>query len=146
MHTAAFGSEPIGDQVDGGSWQFVSDLAKFQSKMNSFGIPVAVSEDWDRNGDGYDMNSTTGNGVGAVGQSIKSNTDWVHAHGAFFLFQFRTLSLVLTVFMSEVMPYYHPMETPLVTDALSYTQHYLHWLNTYVKQPVFISEVRSIFS
>lgn len=41
VHSASFGSEPIGDGVGGGN--FVADLKSFKTKMNSFGIPVGQS-------------------------------------------------------------------------------------------------------
>lgn len=44
------------------------------------------------------------------------------------------------------MPYYHPTETPEVTDSSSYIAHYLKWLRTYVDQPLFITEVRVAFT
>lgn len=50
VHSADFGSEPVGDGLDGGGEQFVADLGLFKKKMNSYGIPVGISEDWDRPG------------------------------------------------------------------------------------------------
>lgn len=81
VHSASFGSEPIGDGVDGGTTQFIADLAKFRSTMNGYGVPVGISEDWDRNTGDMMMNSTSGTGLGWVGELVKKNTDIVHAHG-----------------------------------------------------------------
>ncbi|KAL8293208.1 hypothetical protein RQP46_000902 [Phenoliferia psychrophenolica] len=80
VYSASFGSEPIGDQVDGGTSNFIADLASFRTKMNAFGIPVGISEDWDRTDSGETMNSTSGRGLGAVGKQVQTNTDMVHAH------------------------------------------------------------------
>ncbi|KAM0752462.1 hypothetical protein T439DRAFT_355307 [Meredithblackwellia eburnea MCA 4105] len=118
VHSASFGSEPIGDQVDGGATQFVSDLQNFKAKMNGWGISVGISEDWDRTQDGMAMNTSSG-ALGPVGLLVQANTDIVHAH---------------------VMPYYHPDETPYVTDALPYTKSYLAWLQANVQQPILITE------
>lgn len=82
VHSASFGSEPIGDGVDGGvDGGFIDDLGSFRKKMNGFGIPVGISEDWDRTAAGQTMNSTSGKGLGEVGAQVKANTDMVHAHG-----------------------------------------------------------------
>ncbi|GAA6024522.1 hypothetical protein JCM11491_006687 [Sporobolomyces phaffii] len=88
IHSASFGSEPIGDGVLGSN--FVSSLAKFRSKMNGFGVPVGISEDWDRG----QLNS--GGKIAGLGAEISKNTDVAHLH---------------------VMPYYHPDSAPLASDA-----------------------------
>lgn len=61
-----FHSEPIGDGVDGDN--FITDLAAFHTKMNSFGIPVGISEDWDRPGT---MSSSDDSGLGDTGTQVK---------------------------------------------------------------------------
>ena len=76
FHSADFGSEPIGDQVDGGSISFINDLKSFKAKMNGYGVPAGISEDWSRPG----MSSDDGKGLGEVGKQIKQNSDYVHAH------------------------------------------------------------------
>lgn len=81
FHSADFGSEPIGDGVDGDN--FISDLAAFRKKMNGYGVPVGISEDWDRPGK---MSSDDGKSLADVGMQVKANSDYTHAH---------------------VMPYYH---------------------------------------
>ncbi|KAK4699802.1 histone acetyltransferase 1, partial [Phenoliferia sp. Uapishka_3] len=107
------------DGVDGGTTQFIGDLAKFRSKMNGFGIPVGISEDWDRNSGSTQMNSSSGAGLGWVGKLVQENTDIVHAH---------------------VMPYYHPETAPEISDAFPYIEVYIKWLRTCVQQPIFITE------
>ena len=67
--------------MDGSS--FVSDLAAFRTKMNSYGVPVGISEDWDRPGK---MSSSDGKSLGSVGKQVKASSDYAHAH---------------------IMPYYH---------------------------------------
>lgn len=114
VHSVAFGSEPIGDMVDGSA--FISDLAAFRKKMNAFGVPVAISEDWDRPGI---MNSTSGYALGPTGAKVKANTDLVHAH---------------------VQPYYHPTEMIYPMDVGGYLETYLEWLVKYVGQPTMITE------
>jgi len=51
VHSIDFGSEPVTDNMDGGGQQFVNDLAAFKKRVNSYGIPAGISEDWDRPGD-----------------------------------------------------------------------------------------------
>ncbi len=46
VHSADFGSEPVGDGMDAASTQFVTDLGKFRQKMNSYGVKAGISEDW----------------------------------------------------------------------------------------------------
>lgn len=72
VHSASFGSEPIGDGVDGSN--FISDLTAFRKQMNEYGIPVGISEDWDRD------SMRSGEGLGEVGKQVVANTDIVHAH------------------------------------------------------------------
>jgi len=75
FHSAEFGSEPIGDGVDGSN--FISDLESFRSKMNGYGVSVAISEDWDRPGT---MSDNSGTALGSTGQQVKANSDMVHGH------------------------------------------------------------------
>lgn len=74
FHSADFGSEPIGDGVDGGNDQFVNDLGKFRSLMNKYGIPGGFSDDWDR---GQMMN---GQQLTDLGKRALSNSDFLHLH------------------------------------------------------------------
>lgn len=77
FHSIAFGSEPIGDDVDGGPDQFTADLKAFKANVEPFGIPVTISEDWDRPGIMSGQNWT---GLGPVGQEIAPVIDLVHVH------------------------------------------------------------------
>ena len=61
----------------GGGDQFVTDLGKFRSKLNSYGIKVGISEDWDRPGT---MSSDDGQSLGPVGQGVRDNSDVAHIH------------------------------------------------------------------
>jgi hypothetical protein len=91
--------------------------------MNTFNIPVGISEDWDRTSSSSNavaMNATDGSGLGSVGLKVKQNTDIVHAH---------------------VMPYYHPDEVVYAAKSWGYIEHYMEWLNEYVGQPTMITEV-----
>ena len=75
VHNADFGSEPVGDGMDGGGTQFVKDLGLFRQQMNNRHILAGISEDWDRPG-------TMGSGstLGSVGQGVKANSDYAHIH------------------------------------------------------------------
>ena len=77
FHSADFGSEPIGDGVDGSSAQFVKDLAVFKRRLNAVGVPVGISEDWDRPGT---LSGNNGQGLTALGQQIAAESDYVHSH------------------------------------------------------------------
>jgi hypothetical protein len=72
----AFGSEPIGDGVDGGIQQFTTDFVAFKAALKPFGIKASVSEDWDRWG------SLLGDDgkLNADGQRLMDAQDLVHAH------------------------------------------------------------------
>lgn len=74
FHSADFGSEPIGDGVDGGNDQFVADLATFKSKLNAHGIPAGFSDDWDR-----DV-LMSGDALTALGEKAKAASDYLHIH------------------------------------------------------------------
>jgi len=79
FHSIAFGSEPIGDFVDGGYDGFIADLKAFKANVSHFGVPVTISEDWDRPGIMSGQNWT---GLGPVGQQIAPVVDLVQAHSA----------------------------------------------------------------
>lgn len=112
FHSAEFGSEPIGDGVDGGN--FISDLASFRAKMNGYGILVAISEDWDRPGT---MSSSSGTGLGSVGQQVKANSDMLHGHP---------------------MPFYHNKNE---AEAWPYVASQVKWYSDNVGLPAFVTEV-----
>ncbi|KAL8791308.1 MAG: hypothetical protein Q9195_005927 [Heterodermia aff. obscurata] len=111
FHSAEFGSEPIGDGVDGDN--FINDLASFRSKMKSYGIPVAISEDWDRPGT---MSSSDGSSLGPVGKQVKANSDMVHGHA---------------------MPFYHGKN---VAQSWDYIEGQIKWYRKNVGLPAFITE------
>ncbi|KAI5474282.1 hypothetical protein MNV49_003665 [Pseudohyphozyma bogoriensis] len=118
VHSADFGSEPIGDGVDSSTDQFVTDLKAFRASMKTWGIPVGISEDWDRTGT---MSGSDGTGLGSTGKSISENSDYVHAH---------------------IMPYYHGNEAPLISDAWPYILKQMTWFQTTLPSlPLFITEV-----
>lgn len=77
FHSIAFGSEPIGDDVDGGPTQFTADLITFKKRIEPFQIPVTISEDWDRPGIMSGQNWT---GLGPVGMEIAPVIDLLHVH------------------------------------------------------------------
>lgn len=77
FHSADFGSEPIGDKVDGEPDHFINDLKSFRATMNGYGVPVGISEDWNRPGT---MSSLDGQGLGDIGIQVKQNSDYAHAH------------------------------------------------------------------
>lgn len=117
FHSADFGSEPIGDQVDGGSDHFINDLKSFKAKMNGYGVPVGISEDWDRPGT---MSSNDGKALGNVGQQIKQNSDYAHAH---------------------IMPYYQGQL--LEADTWSYITSHMQFLKNIVQLPgILITETQ----
>ena len=112
FHGAEFGSEPIGDGVDGSD--FIRDLATFRSKMNHYGIPVAISEDWDRPGI---MSGSGGSGLGDKGTQIKANSDMLHGHP---------------------MPFYHEKNVAESWDSVA---GQVKWYKEIVGLPTFVSEV-----
>ncbi|KAF8485521.1 hypothetical protein JB92DRAFT_2760994 [Gautieria morchelliformis] len=119
FHSIAFGSEPIGDSVDGGPTQFTADLKAFKASVERFGIPVTISEDWDRPGI---MSGTNWTGLGPVGQEIAPVIDLVHAH---------------------IMPYYHADIFPTVQESTiwPYFETYIPFLQQNLPgKPILISQ------
>ena len=115
FHSADFGSEPIGDGVDPGS--YISDLGHFKKTMNSYGVPAGISEDWDRPGT---MSGSDGQGLADTGNQVKANSDFAHAH---------------------VMPYYHGNLDE--DQTWGYIEPQLHFLNDTVALPnTFITETQ----
>ncbi|GAA5974513.1 hypothetical protein JCM21900_003079, partial [Sporobolomyces salmonicolor] len=111
VYSASFGSEPIGDGVDGDN--FIPDLQAFRNTMNSFGVPVGISEDWDR------TSMRSGANAAGIGAQVLNSTDVAQLH---------------------VMPYYHPDEAPLVGDAWSYVEQQVQWARQALAQPTMITE------
>ncbi|KAH9909636.1 glycoside hydrolase family 17 protein [Xylariomycetidae sp. FL2044] len=114
VHSADFGSEPITDGMDGGGQQFVNDLTSFRSKMNSYGIPAGISEEWDRPGD---MSSDDGTQLGDIGAAVKANSDYCHAH---------------------IMPFYHD-DMP-VSQTWSYIEGQMEWIRANSRPDVGVAQ------
>lgn len=122
VHWADFGSEPVGDEMDGGREQFVEDLGKFRAFMNERGILAGISEDWDRPGImRTTANGTTGlgEGLGPIGTGVRNNSDYAHIHP---------------------MPYYHFDEPE--SEAWPYIQNETLWVQQYTGLPVTITETQ----
>ena len=107
VHSVAFGSEPIGDNVQGGAEGFVAEYRAFKDALKPLGIPVAISEDWDRESlaqrsEGQDFPST----LTALGQEILDTSDIMQLH---------------------VMPYYRPdqFSDAYNPDMWSYFERYV---------------------
>lgn len=110
VHSAEFGSEPVGDGMGGSN--FVNDLASFHNTLKPKKIPVGISEDWDRPG-----TMSNGNNLGPVGSGVKANSDVAHIHP---------------------MPFYHGNNP--VSAAFPYIQKQTQWVLDHVKLPTMISE------
>ncbi|EJD54641.1 hypothetical protein AURDEDRAFT_110201 [Auricularia subglabra TFB-10046 SS5] len=102
FHSMAFGSEPIGDGVDGGGDNFVKDMKAWKKELAKYGIPIAMSEDWDRQG-----RLTQGEGLTDLGQKIKDTSDLLQLHP---------------------MPYYHCNDYPGADDVMNYFTWYIEKL------------------
>ncbi|OZJ01796.1 hypothetical protein BZG36_05535, partial [Bifiguratus adelaidae] len=120
FHSAEFGTEPIGDSDDGtfnGDYApFIDDLVAFRAKMKPYGIPVGISEDWDRPGI---MSSTDGVGLGPTGEKILAQSDFIHAH---------------------IMPYYHNNLTE--AESWAYIRSQVAWYKKNIDLPTLISETQ----
>ncbi|CEJ80554.1 hypothetical protein VHEMI00730 [[Torrubiella] hemipterigena] len=114
VHSAEFGSEPVGDGMDGDN--FVTDLGKFRTHMNKHNIPVGISEDWDRPGS---MSSKDGKSLGPTGQGVKANSDVAHIHP---------------------MPFYHFNDDE--SKGWAYIQKATQFVLDNVKLPTMISETQ----
>jgi len=119
FHSAEFGTEPIGDSDDGafnGDYApFIDDLIAFRTKMKPYGIPVGISEDWDRPGI---MSGSNGVGLGPTGELILAQSDFIHAH---------------------IMPYYHNNLNE--SGAWGYISNQIAWYKENINLPIVISEV-----
>jgi len=119
FHSVEFGTEPIGDSDDGtfnGDYApFIQDLKNFRALMKPYGIPVGISEDWDRPGI---MSSSDGTGIGPTGAEILPLSDFIHAH---------------------IMPYYHGNIAE--ADAWAYISTQIAWYKKNIPNlPLIISE------
>ncbi|KAK3315168.1 B-(1-6) glucan synthase [Apodospora peruviana] len=117
VHSADFGSEPVGDGMDGGGDQFLTDLGQFRAVMNAHGIHAGISEDWDRPGI---MSGDHGVGLGPIGARVRANSDHCHAH---------------------IMPYYLS-SNPTVAQAWPYIRQQIAWLARNVQLPTMITETQ----
>ncbi|EXJ69867.1 uncharacterized protein A1O5_06939 [Cladophialophora psammophila CBS 110553] len=117
FHSIEFGTEPIGDQDDGDN--FINDLVNFKAAVRPYGIPVGISEDWDRPGI-MCSNYTAGQapGLGPTGKQILPQSDFVHAH---------------------IMPYYHGYN---ISGSWNYISEQVHWYKNYTPVPLVISETQ----
>ncbi|WPG99463.1 Hypothetical protein R9X50_00227700 [Acrodontium crateriforme] len=112
FHSVEFGSEPIGDYVDGNN--FVSDFQAFKVRMNDhYGVPVAISEDWDRPGR---LTTNNGQSLTDLGNQIKAISQQVHAH---------------------IMPYYHGKN---LASSWDYIKQQVPFYKNVIGLPTFISE------
>jgi exo-beta-1,3-glucanase (GH17 family) len=100
VHSADFGSEPIGDSVD--QPNFIRDLGSFRSQMRQWGVPVGISEDWDRPNQ---LSGNNGNGLAQLGRDVMANSDFVHSH---------------------IMPFYHGQQVSN-GNAWRYIQQQIEW-------------------
>ncbi|ETI24471.1 hypothetical protein G647_03840 [Cladophialophora carrionii CBS 160.54] len=117
FHSIEFGTEPIGDQDDGDN--FINELKAFRATVKPYGIPVGISEDWDRPGI-LCTNYTAGEkpGLGPVGKQILPQSDFVHSH---------------------IMPYYHGYN---ISDSWEYIADQVQWYKNYTPVPLVISETQ----
>ena len=63
--------------MDGGGDQFITDLDLFWARMNSYGVPAGISEDWDRRDW---ISGENGVGLTDLGAEVKANSEYCHAH------------------------------------------------------------------
>ncbi|OAQ68464.1 B-(1-6) glucan synthase [Pochonia chlamydosporia 170] len=110
VHSADWGSEPVGDGMDSGN--FVNDLGAFRAKMKQHSIKVGISEDWDRPG-----TLRNGNSLTSLGSGIKANSDFAHIHP---------------------MPFYHGNNPE--SQAWAYIQQATQWVLDHVNLPTMITE------
>jgi hypothetical protein len=148
VYSASFGSEPIGDWVDGDN--FIDDLSSFRTKvsllcsvspidpvnpsslattpqMKSLGVPVGVSEDWDR-----PNRMKQGSAVIDIGAAVLNNTDVAQLHVMPYcklvLARSRTeTSCVNFVSISTD----HPDEARTVHDSWDYIKQQVQWYVEY---------------
>ncbi|CEJ92234.1 hypothetical protein VHEMI07895 [[Torrubiella] hemipterigena] len=113
VHSVEFGSEPVGDGMDGEN--LPNDLGKLRSGLKGFGIPVGISEDWDRPNR---MSNGDNSGLGDMGQRVKDNSDVAHIHP---------------------MPFYHDWNGQ-VDNAWGYIKWQTQWVVDHVGLPTMISE------
>jgi len=108
IHSVAFGDE-LGEQ--GNYW--INDMTSFKSKLSKFGVPLTISDDWDRGV------YQTGSGLTSFGKQVNSISDLTQAH---------------------IQPYYHP---DIVINAYDMWPYFLGQMKSLVannKHPVIVSQ------
>jgi len=108
IHSVAFGDE-LGEQ--GNYW--ISDMKAFKTKLQPYGIPLAISDDWDRSV------YKSGSGLSSFGQTVNSLDDLTQAH---------------------VQPYYHPDQAVDAWHFWPYFLQQLQFLTANNKKPVIVSQ------
>lgn len=122
VRNADFGSEPVGDEMDGGREKFVQALGDFRRHLSQYDILAGISEDWDRPG----LMSTKapgpsglGAGLGPIGKGVMANSDYAHIHP---------------------MPFYHFNNSE--SQAWPYIQNETLWVKKHTGLPVTITETQ----
>jgi len=108
VHSVAFGDE-LGEQDD----YWLQPMSDFKEKLARYSIPLAISDDWDR--DVYQ----TGSGLTDFGKKVNDLDDLTQAH---------------------IQPYYHPDVVRNASDFWPYYQTQLNNLVTNNKHPVIVSQ------
>ncbi|KZV77917.1 hypothetical protein EXIGLDRAFT_847916, partial [Exidia glandulosa HHB12029] len=119
FHSLAFGSEPIGDFVDGGYDGFIADLNITRQMLQPYGIPISMSEDWDRAGI---LASDDRTSLGPVGIKIAPLMDNLQLHP---------------------MPYYHANIYPSADTTWPYFEWYMDFIARNLPgKPILITETQ----
>eukprot|EP00026_Physarum_polycephalum_P006573 Phypoly_transcript_06621.p1 GENE.Phypoly_transcript_06621~~Phypoly_transcript_06621.p1 ORF type:complete len:298 (+),score=41.45 Phypoly_transcript_06621:790-1683(+) len=108
VHSVAFGDE-LGEQGD----YWLQPMSEFKAKLAQYGVPLAISDDWDR--DVYQ----TGSGLTSFGQKVNALDDLTMAH---------------------VQPFYHPSVVINASDFWPYFNTQINNLVQNNKQPVLVSQ------
>jgi len=108
VHSVAFGDE-LGEQ--GGYW--LQPMASFKSKLAKYGVPLTISDDWDRGV------YQTGHGLTSFGKQVNDLSDLTQAH---------------------IQPYYHPDVVVSAYDMWPYFLAQLQGLVSNNKRPILVSQ------
>jgi len=108
IHSVAFGDE-LGEQDQ----YWVGDMTSFKGKLAKYGVPIAISDDWDRGV------YKSGNGLSSFGKQVNALDDLTQAH---------------------VQPYYHPSEAVDAFHFWPYFSQQLQFLVANNKRPIIISQ------
>lgn len=117
FHSMAFGSEPIGDGVLSDD-DFINQMSSWKDTLAQYGIPIAISEDWDRQG-----RLTQGDGLTDFGKRVRDTSDLLQLHP---------------------MPYYHCNDYPTADNVMDYFSWYIEKLvePNLSGLPIFITETQ----